>query len=47
MKTVCYIHNQLLKKKKFSTYKMIKKHKSDLTHLYILKYKIFITFFKK
>ena len=42
VKAVYYICNQLSKKKEPSTYEMIKKHKSDLTHLYILECKMFI-----
>ena len=37
----------IIKKKESSIYKIIKKHKSDLIHLYILKCKVFITFFKE
>ena len=47
IKTICYIHNQLSKKKEPSIYKMIKNHKSDLTHLCTLKCKVFITFLKE
>ena len=47
MKAVYYIHNLLSKKKEPSVYKMIKKHKSDLTHLHTLECKVFITLFKK
>ena len=43
IKAACYIYNQLLKKKEFLIYKIIKKHKSNLTHLHILKCKMFIT----
>ena len=43
MKAVCYICNWLLKKKEPLIYKMIKKYKSDLTHLCILKCKMFVT----
>ena len=39
---ICYICNQLSKKKEFLIYEMIKKHKSDLTHLHTLKCKMFI-----
>ena len=47
MKAVHYIHNKLLKKKEFLVYKMIKKHKLNLTYLHTLKYKIFIMLFKE
>ena len=48
MKAIYYIHNWLSKKKEFSVYKMIKKkYKSDLTHLCILKCKVFVMLFKE
>ena len=47
MKAVYYIHNWLPKKKEPLTYEIIKKHKSDLTHLHILKCKVFVTLFKE
>ena len=43
VKVICYICNQLLKKKEPSAYKMIKNHKPDLMHLRTLKCKMFIT----
>ena len=46
MKIVYYIHNQLSKKKESSVYKIIKKYKLNLTHLHILKCKMFVTFLK-
>ena len=47
VKTVCHICNWLLKKKESSVYEMIKKHKSDLTHLHTLECKVFIMFFEE
>ena len=42
VKVVCYICNWLSKKKESLAYEMIKKHKSDLTHLHTLECKVFV-----